>query len=396
MIYKKINKILKLIFLPVKWIFHFQQIFKTDLWIIKGHEKYSRLELTITYSGDIRNKNFIVKLAFGDTFSETYIGKVWLWRATKIVQKKNDHCNLNISEIPKIFRYFYKKINNFFLPIWIDGDIDTTSNISNDSLKTDMRRVKKNKLFYEMTHEISKLHDWYYDMYLPYIKKTFNDQAFIFSYDYFRKNFGEQGIYKDLVLIKQGNEIIAGILMGYVKKQVYLYDLGVKNGDYDYVKIGAIGALFCYPTIYSKENGYNSINYGFSRPFLNDGVLQFKKKRGIRIKNTWNKGFVITPLSKTDSVKEFFLKNPFIYLNKKKYHGAIFVNDDQSLSERYINRIYKDYYVRGLSTLNIYKIGKKANNQSEIIPSHLVNKIRVYHTENFLNNSEMNNELYEH
>ena len=382
MINRKINKIFQFISFPFNWILDFHKIFKPDLWVITGHEQYSKEDLTISYSGDIRNKNFIVKLAFDHSYDETYVGKVWLWRAAKFVQKKNERYGLHISEIPVKIRLFCKRKNNFFLPLWIDGEIDTTSNISSDSLKTDIRRIKKNNLRYEISDEISMLHKWYYQMYLPYITQTFDKRAFIFSYDYFRKNFGEHGIYKELFLIKQENEIIAGILMGHVKYKIYLYDLGVKNGNNKYVKNGAIGALFCGPTIYSEEKGFKSINYGFSRPFLNDGVLQFKKKRGICIKNTWNKVFVIRPLSNSDGVKQFLLNNPFIYMEKNKYYGAIFVNDAQTISESYLERTYKDYFIPGLSMLNIYNIGQRNNNLKGKIPSPLFKRIRMCDTEN--------------
>ena len=236
----------------------------------------------------------------------------------------------------------------------MDGEVDAFSPIKCDSLQTDLRRIKKNKLSFEVTNELNQFHNFYYNMHLPYITEAFGNRAVIFSYDFMKREFGKHGLYNDLFLIKKEEEYIAGMLMVYSKKGIYLHPLGVKDGNFDYVKDGAIGALFYFPLMYSKAKGYKKVNFGLTRAFLKDGVFQLKKKRGMQIVGISNKGFALKPLSMSAAVKGFFLNNPFLYMDEMGFNGAVFIDNDQSLSEGNFERIYKDYYLSGMCKLFIY------------------------------------------
>ena len=52
----------------------------------------------------------------------------------------------------------------------------------------------------------------------------------------------------------------------------------------------AAGSALIYLFIcWAKKQGFNTIHFGLTRPFLNDGSLRFKRKWGIAIKeNSWN------------------------------------------------------------------------------------------------------------
>jgi hypothetical protein len=180
-----------------------------------------------------------------------------------------------------------------------------------------------------------------------------------------------------LLLVKKQQEYIAGMLMGYSKKGVYLHPLGVKDGNFDYVKEGAIGALFYFPLIYSKEKGYKKVNYGLSRAFLKDGVFQFKKKRGMQVVGTSNKGFALKTLSISAAVKGFLLNNPFLYMDDMGFNGAVFIDNEQPLSAEEFKRIYKEYYLPGMSKLFIYRFGKVDDKTQERVPSDFVNSIEL-------------------
>jgi len=377
MIYHKTPFYLRLIFWPIEKVFWFVNVLKLNLWIITGEEISSKQELAIIYAGIEENKHLMIKLAFNNSYRENYLGKIWLWKIPQKVKEKGHDCSLIITEIPWSFRLLFAKKKCFYIPCWIDGEVDTSSPIKSDSLKTDMRRIRKNKLQFEVTNALNQLHNFYYNMHLPYVTTTFGKGASIFNYDYIKSEFGKRGRYNDLLLIKKEEEYIAGILLGYTKNGIYLHDIGVKDGKFDYVKEGVLGALNYFPIIYSKEKGYKRVNFGLSRAFLKDGVLQFKKKRGMQIVDTSKKYFLIKILSKTAGVKGFFLNNPFIYMDKEKFNGAIFMGNDQSLSQEDFKRIYKDYYIKGISKLFIYRFGKIDSKMQKTVPVEFSDKITI-------------------
>jgi hypothetical protein len=353
-----------------------------DLWIIKGIESHSKEELIIFYAGTEENKNFLLKLAYKNFYQEKYIGHSWVWNIPQKIKKKGYSSTLSVCEVPNIIRILNGKKNCFYIPCWIDGDVDTSSSSKTDSFKTDIRRIKKNKLNFEVTNELNQFDHFYHHMYLPYITKTFGSTAVISNYDFLRSNFKKRGLYSDLLMIKKNNEYIAGTLLGYTKTRTRLSHIGVKNGNRDYVKDGAIGALFYFSILFSREKGYERMSFGLARTFLNDGVLQFKKKRGMQILDTTKIYFRIKPLKKTVGVMGFFLNNPFICMNNKKLNGAIFVENDLVFTDKYFERIFKDYYLHGMSKLMIYRFGNFSKKTKEIIPSEYSQKINICSTEN--------------
>ena len=376
-IYRTLPLFVRLSFWPVEKIYWLLSVLRLDFWILQGNEITSKQKLDILYAGTEENRHFLTMLAFDSSSTEEYIGKAWLWNIPKILKEKVHKDSIVIAEVPKTFRKLFNKRSYLYIPSWVDGEVDAFSPIKSDSLLTDLRRIKKKKLSFEVTNDLNQFHNFYYNMHLPYITEAFGNRAVIFSYDFMKREFGKHGLYNDLLLIKKEEEYIAGMLMGYSKKGIYLHPLGVKDGNFDYVKDGAIGALFYFPLIYSKEKGYKKVNFGLTRAFLKDGVFQFKKKRGMQIIGTSNKVFALKPLSTSAGVKGFLLNNPFLYMDETGFNGAVFIDNDQSLSEGDFERIYKDYYLPGMSRLFIYRFGKVDNKTQEMVPSDFVDSIEL-------------------
>lgn len=372
-VYHKTPTSLRFIFFPVKLIFRYLKHLRLDLWFIEGEEITTKHKLTIFYAGEEKNKNYLVQLAFDNSYREQYIGKTWLWKIFKTVKEKGNDYSLVATEVHKYFRIFLKKEKCVYIPCWISGEVDISSFIKKDSVKTDMRKIRKNKLNFEVTNGLSQLHNFYNNMYLPYITKVHGNRAIVMEYDFIKKKFRTC----DLLFIKKGKEYIAGNLIAYTKDKVRVWYVGVKDGCTDYMKNGAIAALYYFSVHYLREKGFKRVGFGNSRAFLNDGVLQFKKKRGIQIVDTSETGVLIKPLSKTPGIMGFFLNNPFIYMDKGRFNGAIFVESDQSFSEKDFKKIYSSYYLRGLSKLFIYRFEESASGTQEIVPFELNDRIII-------------------
>ena len=382
-IYDKTPNCLRLVLWPVRFIYRFFNILRLDLWTMVGDEIFSRKKLAIFYAGRELDKNFLVKLAFEDAFEENYIGKKWLWQIPRIVKEGNWGCSLVVIEVPNSFRKLSEKTKCLYIPGWVNGEIDiSVDNPSlfkqrNTSLKSDLSKVRRNKLRFEVTKDLSQLHNFYYNMYVPYITKVHGSRSKVMNYDYVEREFRKGGLFNDLLLIKKQEEYIAGVLLHYKKDKAKLSTLGVKDGNLDYVRDGAVGALFYFSIHYMAEKGFTRIDFGGSRPFLKDGVLRYKRKWDQKISNKKEIGFLIKMISKTEAVRGFFVNNPLIYEDKAGLNGAIFVTSDQSLSQSDFARIYKAYYLRGLSKLVVYRFGEANGEMSSIVPPEFSDKITV-------------------
>jgi len=344
-IYHKIPASLRWFFWPVRLLFRLIDISKLDLWILNGEEITSHQELSIAYAGTEINRNYIIKLAYDNSFNEKYLGRVWLWKIFDVVREKSPNCSLMVIAVDKLLWRWFRKRTYFNVPFWVLSLADISLGNSllqkNLSVRSDIRRIRKNKLSFEITHDSCHFDNFYCNMYKPYIAAVYGNRAIIHPYDDIKREF-ENG---ELLLIKKENQHIAGLLLVYQKMQTRPRFLGVKDGNFDYVKEGAIGAIYYFLTRYLKEKGYKRADFGLSRPFLKDGVLCYKRKWGGRQISTSPQvdgAYYVEPLANTPGLRAFLLNNPFVFIDKGKINAAVFVDRDDSFSQEELEEIYKE------------------------------------------------------
>jgi hypothetical protein len=369
-IYLKTPASFRRIFWPAKLI-SLIYLLRMNQWFLVGKEVFSKQDLTIIYTGIEMNKNYLADLAFGSSHVEIHVGSRWLWQVPLKVKNGNCDCSLVITEVPQALRMLFGKKNCFYVPCWIRGEIDISANILSSikkehTLRSELRRIKKHGLQFEVTNEVSQFHKFYYDMYLPYATTRFGKGALIERYDFLKREFQKC----NLLLVKKNGEHIAGGLVLHDKSGARLMISGVKDGNLDHVKIGASAAVYHFIFEYLQDKGYKKANLEGSRAFLKDGVLQYKRKWGLRIIGaTGGKGFLIRPISQTAGLKGFLLNNPFVFIDKNGLKGAIFVGADQSLAAEILKKAYRDYYLEGVSKLSIYQFTQNNGGIQEVVLS---------------------------
>jgi hypothetical protein len=396
-IYHKTPACMQWFFWPARLIYKYIRILRPDMWIVKGLEKSSSCELILTFAGSMVNKNYIVNLAFNSPDREDYLGKKWLWNIEKTAKAKNPNCSLIIAEVPYRLHVFTRKNrNSFYIPTWLSSRIDISSEDAslfknkNNTLISDLRRIRRNKLHYEVTNELSQIKNFYYTMYVPYISKTHGNQTIIANFDFLIKDFKKRYKFNKLLLVKNKQEYIAGLVLGLNDKRriIKLRLGGVKDGRIDYIKDGAIGSLYYFSYLYAREKGYKKIYFGDSRPFLKDGILRYKNKWKTTLYNNKDMDFLCKIISKSEGLKGFLLNNPFIYNSKTGLCAALFITNDCDFSKEELKKIHKDYFLKGLSKLNIFRFGKADSEIRETVPPEFSENITLSLTDNVFNNNK--------
>jgi hypothetical protein len=378
--YQKTPFYFRWLFFPIKLTYRIVQKFRINIWLITGKDSLNR-KISIIYSGSEKHKNYLANLAFDDVENEIFIGR-WLWNFLKITKRERSACSLMVLEINKAFRRLFDNEKTFFVPCWISGEIDisidTSSIIKTESLKSDIRRIRKNNLQFELATSPHQFDSFYNEMYLPYITFAHGNRAIKMKYSEMKKQLKNC----DLLLIKKEKDYIGGILIIYENNVPRMWSAGIKDGSADFLKVGVMGALYYYSVTYLKQKGYKKLHFGNSRAFLEDGVLQYKKKWGLKIVDSTKNGFLIMPLSFSIVTKEFFINNPFIYAGQDGFTGAIFLEKDRLNSEKYLKRIYKIYNVKGISNFDLYLFGDQLKNVENNIPADLSDKVTIRSAEN--------------
>jgi hypothetical protein len=351
---------------PVEKIRWLLSILRLDFWILHGDEVTSKQRLDILYAGTEKDRYFLIRLAFHGPSTEIHMGKKWLWAAAGIL-KRNPNIALTVIEGPQSFKKFFAHNNCFFVPNWVYGEVDISANISifmkNKSLNSDVRRIRKNNLTYEISKNLDQFHNFYSKMYVPHITGAHGRESAIFNYDSMKEEF-KNG---ELLLVTKKGESIGGMVIIYSNHNPRLWCLGIKDGNRDYVVDGVIGALFYFSVKYLKEKGFATVDFDVSRSFLKGGVLQYKKKWGMKIVNATYMGMIFRPLVKTDGLKHFLINNPFICLRNKEFDSAIFVEEDRLLTDEDLNEFHKMCYLEGISRMLIYQFGQQESHNGNVV-----------------------------
>jgi hypothetical protein len=353
------------------------QKLKINVYILSEKDPQG-IPFSMMYVGNEGNKNYLANVIFGDNYKTIETSKIWVWNLRKKIDRKGQLCNLLILEDTEIVRRFIDTKEMFVLPVWIGWKTDISGDISaivkqDRSLQSDMRRIRKNNLTFEVTNDETDFEEFYQQMYIPYITSVHGDQASLTTYDDMKNHFAEC----DLIIVGKDKEKMGGMLIRYENEMPRLWSIGVTDARVDYLKAGVIGALYYFSVIHLKEQGHDTVHYGATRAFLNDGVLRYKKKWGIQVANQPKNVFFIRVESVSPKLKAIFMKNPFIHMKEGTLQGAIFIDSTEPPSDSEIQRFGKDYFLEGLSGLTLYLFGYEKQGLEAYDPQKQSDKISV-------------------
>ena len=168
------------------------------------------------------------------------------------------------------------------------------------------------------------------------------------NYDEMKNSF-ENG---ELLQIKEGQKVVAGVIIDYKMMNGIprITKLGVLEGNFKFVKKGALIALYYFTIQYLKEGNHQKFSLGTTRPFFSDGILQHKLNWGSKIVCDTPNAFLLSFLPKKKWLKSFFSSNPFIVKDKNNLMLATF--SDQRFKEC-------PYLPKDNDKLKLYGIAKR-------------------------------------
>jgi hypothetical protein len=195
---------------------------------------------------------------------------LYLWSLPKFVHRY-DRVILDMHS--RLARFFTGGVISF---AWIRQRLNLTT-MADELLgrKWILRERKKAEKFQAVFSTDPADLDFFYEkLYVPYIRKRFQDALFIKKV-FFQKSLGNTS---ELCLLRKGDEIVAGCLFDHIGDRYILLTLGVT--DETCVKEGATSALYYYGIKRALEKKAHYFDFGLSRPFIFDGVFNYKRRWG--------------------------------------------------------------------------------------------------------------------
>lgn len=323
------------------------------VWTVKGAEKNSGDDITLIFAGTDINKNYIRHLIFADKFREHYIGKRFLWNILQGQDLKKLDGSVIVIEVEKEFRKWVPREGSFVIPCWLSGELDLSNDLASTAstnIKRKIKKIKEKNVRYEIQNGMNDFDNFYRTMYFPYINKRYTDEAVVWSYEDMKKEFAKC-IH---LLVLRDNDEIAGTLINIKEEIPRLWVIGIKNGNFGLVKEGAMHAIWYYFFQHFREKGVKRVSLGYTRSFYDDGVLQYKKKWGMKIAGTSRECFFLKPLAGSRGVLSFLRNNPFICEEDGLFKGAIFEASECCSQGDLTVKYHRKYIMPGIEELHIF------------------------------------------
>ncbi len=342
-------------FYPFEYLYRFARCLRLDMWSVKGQERTSCLPLSAVVALPREEKTHLLGLMFTGPNQERHLGRVWSWRIRKVAQEAGGH-SLVVTTVEKPQYNLKTRQGWLVIPNWVRGDIKVPFERKprSTAIQSDLKKIRDHKLEFEITRDPRHIEDFYREMHVPYMANVYGDAAFIEPYEDLQSELQQC----ELLLVKKDGECISGVLIAFSDGGARLWLLGVRNGDRGYLKMGAIAAIYHFGLGYLHERGYSNVDLGWSRPFLKDGALRYKKKLGMQITDAHGKGMALQVLSLDEATRSFLQNNPFIVQDEHGLGGAVFVDEEAAITEEDLQRLEKDYLQPGLGRIVLYSMPK--------------------------------------
>jgi hypothetical protein len=281
---------------------------------------YESGTVKLAYAGysDIK-RNYYVRFILNRNSHNRFLGRRWFWQVTDLLE--SGKIDLVISEISPMVLNHFRKHNGYIVPVRVMMRINIDrpeSEICNrhvSDFPDIQRKVRKYNLTYEIINDKGSIRHFYDKFYLPYTTKRHGEEAFIEDIS----AIGELSASSFIMAVKEDG-VIAGEAQ-FIKSGdiLSLMRLGLLEGNMDLRTHGVIGAIYYFAVLEGQKMKCRYLDLGGTRPFLTDGLTQFKMGLGAEFTpdySQFNEYLWLGVNSSSFAAKEFIKSNPVMHLNK--------------------------------------------------------------------------------
>src|SRR3990170_2383269 len=282
------------------------------------------------------------------------VGKVPLWDLARTQKRLRNSVDLTIVHLDRLSARLFLGADYLAVPEWIGSTLmvpDDITNLTrgNTSLKTDLQIVHRNGLTYEVTRAEEDFEEFYYEMHVPFTRKRHGKQAFIRNVYWMRRAFRQGG----LIWILLGSQRISGLLFRRRGNVLQSLAIGTANGEWEHIKAGANIATDLFLLEHAKKLGCKFIDFGGSRPSLNDGVLRYKRKWAVNLidKRDIYYDFLVFWNSFSEPVNSFLSHTPLIFRDDGGLSAIKVIDSDVPLTKTETEKLHRSMWIPGLKRL---------------------------------------------
>lgn len=224
------------------------------------------------------------------------------------------------------------------LPAWVKQRVqlspDWRSQI--DDLRRGTRQeiariLRKHRYTCRLTNSADDARQFYTSLYKPYVANRFGpDSVVVDEYRFLREC--RRGI---VIQLSRGPDIVAAALLRRVGSSMAIVWSGVASVPAGQRLSGAVDVLDYFSLLYAHLKGCRWLDFGPSRPDLNDGILRYKRKWGCHIGSGWIPQSTIywSCLKQNSAVDAFLKRHAFLLTGKRGLCALLFLDSRADMED---------------------------------------------------------------
>lgn len=259
----------------------------------------------------------------------------------------NDPC-LVFYERKKLLRWLLG-IDYYEIPFFIDQVVDLSigrNGIANNYHKnlksTELRKVRKFGYTYKVKKEPTDLKKIYKTMYVPMMNKRHKGKAegFLDFKKYFKNGY---------LLVFQGKIAVGFASLLEENETLVIRRFGVLDASKELYSKGAMAAIYHFLIEHALNSKLHFLSFGYSVPFLDDGVLLYKNKWGARLLHDGRDPTFYFGVGKMSShMSKLFHGKPLIFIRKNKLGALVFGGEGNKFRVNGISKVVDTTFFQGL------------------------------------------------
>ncbi len=315
--YRNLPSPVRTLVAPFKKAFGMATDARSEVWLLSGRELSSGAPLSLGFCGTANLKNYLARKMFRDAFEERTLGRHFVFHALDVARRVDQHMALFACEIPRSLEGVYRPKTFALLPVWTRMDVDLAPESplwETKKFKQSLKRVSKERLVLENTTDIKRFEAFYRDVYLPYVVVRHEGAAVTDSFETALRKFVDEG--RELMLLSRRGQLLGGMVIGTEEGVGRTWILGIpKTEDEEDATSDVSNLLYYFAVLRARERGFRTLNMGYSRPLLSDGIIRYKTDWAARLTNQRSPGsglLALHVLHESPALKQFLFNNPFV------------------------------------------------------------------------------------
>lgn len=293
---------------------------------------------------------------FGGTPQAETLAEVPVFRLEPMVRKYASEADLTAICTDRFSSRLFFEDSYMVVPAWVGGSLDVPAELAaliraSHSVHEDMRVVRREGLVPEISRDTADFDLFYDNYYVPFTGRRHGEAAHLNDRCWLWRRFRTGGI---LWILRDG-ERIAGVQFGRLGPMLHLWAIGTLGGAPEPVKAGAFAALYYHSIELARRTGAAGVDFGGTRPSLDDGLLRYKRKWGVVLRDNPrnNYEFLVRVNRWNRTVTAFLSSTSLIYRDGRRLAALAAIDSDTPAAQGDADRVRHLLWMNGLAHLSI-------------------------------------------